>query len=345
LSDDLLEIEEARSAIIEEYSHPNGYAEGVIAKMKKKSTALDAEISSLEAEVEEGQKTEDERRVFIQTIKQRLDIRCETAESDLAEARTLIQTRKLECKHLEAELKKVLARAEDLEDLIDREARGIDSKPDFRAILETDKLKLNKSFAKKARKQLIAQKKLEQEQTAITIEINKQRKKNEELVGAVTRCTQESRKRAEFSRKQRKRSKLMGVELRSLESVLSKTELSDDDKEIEFPEPAVIERPRSNVVYPPRIESPKREKRKVNLDEIERLATELEGLHSIFEKGQKEMEALKAEEDGLKEEMEALGMENGQLVRDLARFDEVKTFWEALSARVKPSGSGTRKRG
>jgi chromosome segregation ATPase len=354
LSNDLLEIENSRIAILREYeseSKLEGRLEATIAKMKGKLHGLESEIAGLESEAEQERAVEEDRRFFIQNIKERLDERSRSAQSDMDRLRSLVSTGKLELRQLASELASVKSRVVGLDEQIEDVATGMDRKPDFQAILETDKIQLNRVFAKKARKQLVAQKKIECQQAAITGQINRQRKRNEELIAAITKCTQESRKRAEFSRKQRKRSKLIGVELKSLEAELAVFErdglIADDNfgsrdsprLDIGFGAQRNARAPPPLLPVSPMSRKPKKSPNaRVDLIEIDRLTTELQNLRVVFDNEQKEMGVLCAEEEELMAELERLSMENQRLTRDLTSFDEVKTYWQTLNASVKPSG-------
>jgi predicted nucleic acid-binding Zn-ribbon protein len=79
----------------------------------------------------------------------------------------------------------------------------------------------------------------------------------------------------------------------------------------------------------------------VNLVEIDKLSAELGKLHEAFDKGQREMAVLAAEEEKFAKEARALEVENQRLEKDLNGFDEVKTYWENLTGRAKKRGSGT----
>jgi chromosome segregation ATPase len=306
---------------------------------------IELETAALETKAEEERKTEEQRRILLQTIKQKLDERNEITDTDLSRAETLLETQQHEISKLASILTALNGNVEKLSLEIEESESGMKRKPDIEQFLQSEKTKLDRLFRTKARKQLKAQQKLEIEQKATDAQIEKQRAANEQQAEVISRCIQETRKRCEFIRNERKKAKLIAGEKTEIQKeieALKEKEREEEEQLHAFEPPPVIQ-----TIPPPRrppvASSPKKAKPGMEA-EILLLEREMEKYDRVMENAKTDIGKLQEECDEITSSVAQLKKENAELAGVLKEFTPVKLYWEKLRASQLP-GPKARKGG
>lgn len=338
MRDEIEQIETQRVDVEETFEQIRGDPE--ITEIKAELRSLEDDIVNLEAQAEEERAADEQRRSIVQTIKQKLDDRTSITEGDLAKARAILETQKREIEKLAESLEGETARVEALNEEVEIAERGMENKPDFEYMLEQDKQKLNQLFTKKARKQLKAQQRLEEEQKQLDVQIAQQRRSIEQFSETINRCVAEARKRAEFGRSQKKKSKLASIEIKALEGELEGLKQKEDDIiDIPMPDFGIPHRPTHTVITSPPKPAPskRRASESIDLAEVENLTNQVEKYSQKMDEMRLEMESLVNEEESINAKLISLNNENSALKQDLASFEEIQTYFRMLKARPIPT--------
>jgi chromosome segregation ATPase len=316
---------------LEESFESKGGTETEISELKTDLRGIDLEVSALEQQAEEERGAEEQRRSILQTIKQKLDERSQITDGDLTQAEAILETQKRENAKLVSQLHTWNEKVEKLATEIGALESGMTRKPDILLILESEKGKLNKLFRKKARKQLKAQKRLDEEQQRIESQIRQQTQATDELAAGVSRCVQEARKRAEFAHSEKKKIKAALLEIAQLEGERTALKEKEQNKGrvFELPPPKPQQQAKTIVKSP-------RKTTNVNIEEVDALTSQLERYNADVTDAQTEMEQLKREADDIQNQMQRWAVENGQLEKEAAGYDGVKKYLETLRATAKP---------
>ena len=336
MRDEIEQLEASRKEIEASFEAKSG-KDAEITELRGELRRIEADLTHLEEITAEERKTDEERRVIVQTIKQKLDERSAVTGGDLSQARAILETQKKEMSKIQTALERENERIEALQAQIDEEERGMTQKPDFGMMMEQDKQKLNQSFAKKARKQLKAQQTLESQQKQIEVQLTKQRRSIEQLSETINKCVNESRKRMEFAKKEKKKSKLVAIEIKKLEGELDGLEKKEDDS-IQIPMPTMTPPAQTNAIKrpgktPPPLEVPSKPQKApppVNLAEVEDLTRQLDLCNDQMEARQEEMEVLKSEQLVIEREVGRLTVENQKLKQELQGYDELAAYFKQL---------------
>ena len=342
MRDEIEQLDVARKEIEASFEAKTGN-ESEISELKAELRSIEAGLASLEAATAEERKQDEDRRAIVQTIKQKIDERSAVTEGDLAQARAILETQKKEIRKLQSSLEKQNEKLENMQAQIDEEEHNMSQKPDLEFMMEQDKQKLNQAFAKKARKQLKAQQTLESQQKQIDVQLTKQRRSIEQLAETISKCVNESKKRAEFAKKEKKKSKLVGIEIKQLEGELSGLEQKDNDTiEIPMPEvsqPAVQPNALVRPIPPPpplkTVSTTRTSKPTVNLAEVEELTRQLDECNDQMEARQHEMETLKNEQLAIEREIGYLTAENQNLRQELSGYDDLSAYFNQLKISAK----------
>ena len=342
MRDEIEQLDVARKEIEASFEAKTG-KESEISELKAELRSIEAGLASLEAATAEERKQDEDRRAIVQTIKQKIDERSAVTEGDLAQARAILETQKKEIRKLQSSLEKQNEKLENMQAQIDEDEHNMSQKPDLEFMMEQDKQKLNQAFAKKARKQLKAQQTLESQQKQIDVQLTKQRRSIEQLAETINKCVNESKKRAEFAKKEKKKSKLVGIEIKQLEGELDGLEQKDNDT-IDIPMPEVsqpVVKPNALVrpVPPPpplkTVSKTRTSKPTVNLAEVEELTRQLDECNDQMEARQREMETLKNEQLAIEREIGYLTAENQNLRQELSGYDDLSAYFNQLKISAK----------
>jgi chromosome segregation ATPase len=340
MRDQIDRIEMARRELEDTFETKSG-AETEISSLKNDIREIDVEIAGLDSQAEEARKAEEQRRSILQTIKQKMDERSKITDEDILRAQSVLENQKREISKLSQSLEAWNERLETASSQIDELESGMKRKPNIGEYLESEKAKLDRMFTKRARKELRTQQRISGEQSTIELQITQQRSVIDVLVNAINKCVQDARRRSEFAHQERKKGKLISVQIQGLEGELEGLRQKEDpvipESIIPRPAPAALKRK-----APPPLQishfksSPVSKRPQINLHEVENLSEQLERYHAEMEEGQKEMQRLKADADGIAKDIEKFTAEGLQLKRDLSSFEDVRQYLVSLKSQAVP---------
>jgi chromosome segregation ATPase len=336
---DRLEQIDSSHRELEENFEMKSESEIEIHKLKTDLREIELEVVSLEANAEEERKVEDQRRTILQTIKQKLDERNEVTDTDLSRAESLLEIQRREITKLGSNLASWNEKVERLAIEIEEIESGLKRKPNLQQIIESEKGKFQRVFASIARKQLKIQQRLEIEQKALDVQIENQKKTNEQLSVGIERCIQETRKRSEFARNEKRKSKLIVMEMEELRKEIANLREKEKQEEEEhqihpFEPPPVIQTIKPPPIVPPIVHSPRKVKKGIETD-IRLLEQEFEMYDKKMNNAKLEIEQLQMESDRIGSAVKQFRSENASLQAELGEFAAIKVYWEKLRASQK----------
>jgi hypothetical protein len=201
--------------------------------------------------------------------------------------------------------------------------------------VERETSRLIRQFARKARRELRVQHAMSVDQSRLQARIGQQQRANNDLVDAINRVIQDTRRRAEFAHQHRKKTKLLAVEIQGLHGELAGLQQKEEN---EF---------RDEVLPPPKRYTPiqtapvrrvpvRRQPRQSGR-EIEALAEQQDLYEHRMDEAQRELMALAAAADEVAKKGALLTAENAEVRRDLVGFNDIKQYF--LTINRPPMGS------
>lgn len=356
--DEINRIELQKQELRNQYD-PSTDSKIQISQMKKVIFEIDKEIENLKNEQKQNHEADQQRQEFYQTQAQRLNKIAKDRQEKITNYQVTINTQKMEIKKLQSKLESQIQKNEELSNGIEQIQCGY-QKPNFQQLLLDEKEKLNQKFATCTKKQLKVHQKLKDQQQNIDEQIEKQKQILNKLVDGINQIVIESRKRSEIVARERKKSKLLSLEIKSCEGELDALTKSgnDDENPIKIPLPDLPDLPDipgvtsdnsshliSRPVAPPPIQIPsktnsmnqqnlKKQKQIKRIDDsakIQQLTTQLDQLTEKMNNARIEMKQLTEKENDLKKEVIQLRIENKNLLKETANYDEIKKYYISLS--------------
>lgn len=364
MHDESNRIELQKQEIANQYD-PDVDSKIQISQMKKVIFEIDKEIETLKSDQKQNLEADQQRQEFYQTQAQRLNKISKDRQEKISNYQIAINTQKMEIKKLQNRLESQMQKNEELANGIEQIQCGY-QKPNFQQLLLEEKEKLNQKFATCTKKQLKAHQKLKDQQQCLDDQIEKQKQIINRLVEGINQIVIESRKRSEIVTRERKKSKLLSLEIKSCEGELDALTngKNDDESPIKLPLPDLpdipdipgvtsdnsshlISRPvapppplqiPSSIVPSEKLNSkqkkmPKKNSSSKNDDslKIQQLTAQLDQLTEKMNNARIEMKQLTEKENNLKKEIIRLRIENKNLQKETANYDEIKKYYVSLS--------------
>lgn len=356
IQDETNRIELQKQELMNQYD-PSTDSKIQISQMKKVIFEIDKEIESLKNEQKQNLEADQQRQEFYQTQAQRLNKIAKDRQEKISNYQVAINTQKMEIKKLQSNLESQMQKNEEFANGIEQIQCGY-QKPNFQQLLLDEKEKLNQKFASCTKKQLKAHQKLKDQQQCIDEQIEKQKQVISRLVDGINQIVIESRKRSEIVTRERKKSKLLSLEIKSCEGELDAlTKDKNDDIPIQIPLPDLPDIPDipgvtsdnsshliSRPVAPPPIQIPSQTRTKQpkipkkssssktdDSAKIQQLTIQLDQLTEKMNNARIEMKQLTEKENDLKREIIQLRIENKNLLKETANYDEIKKYYISLS--------------
>lgn len=345
---------ELRMQELENQYDPNTDSKIQISQMKKVIFEIDKEMQSLNIELKQNVEKDQQRQEFYQTQAERLSKIAKDRQEKISCYQVNINTQKMEIKKLQARLESQIQKNEELSNGIEQIECGY-QKPNFQQLLFDEKEKLNQKFAVCIKKQLKAHQKLKDQQQSIDDQIGQQKQVISRLIDGINQIVMESRKRSDIVNRERKRSKLLSLEIKSCEGELNAlANDKNDDIPIQIPLPELpdipdipgvtsdnsshlISRP---VPPPPSLQipspithvtkKPEKQKNSFATQKVDDYA-KIQQLTEKMNNARIEMQQLTEKENKLKQETIQLRAENRKLKNNIENYDEIKKYYLSLS--------------
>ena len=350
--DELSRIDIQKQQIDDKYGNSDEYRIH-ITQMKKAISEIDSQINILNDQQKEYQETDLQRKEFFQNQAQRLSNIAQEQQEKCSSYKVAIHTQKMEIKKLQDRLSAQQEKNEEIRNTFDKIECGY-QKPNFKQILFDEKEKLNKKFAVCSKRQLKAQQKIKDQQHNLEDQIENQKQVISRLAEGINHIVIESRKRTDLVTRERKKSKLISLEIKSLEEELKELGKHREEPSIKIPLPELPELPeipsfhskedhiisRPGVNPPPPLQipggSPRKEPSarkppvKDNSSKIMQLTQHLEEITNNMNDAKTEMQNLKMQEASLLKERDELRIENIRLRQETDSYDEIQKYYVSM---------------